>query len=73
MCSKPEIVLAFLSKSNYCMIIVSTKQYGIFETMSGYCETKGNMKMINDEHQWSYNQRNMNEALISTLNARFQT
>ena len=25
MCSKPEIFLAFLSKSNYFMIIVSTK------------------------------------------------
>jgi hypothetical protein len=35
MCSKPEIFLAFLSKSNYSRIIVSTKLFGIFETMSG--------------------------------------
>jgi hypothetical protein len=36
MCSQPEIFLAFLSQSNYSMIIVSAKQFAIFETMSGY-------------------------------------
>ena len=45
MCSKPEIFLAFLSKSNYSTIIVSKKQFAIFETISGYWETKTNIKI----------------------------
>jgi hypothetical protein len=37
MCWKPKmIVLAFLSKSNCSIIIVSTKLFAIIETMSGY-------------------------------------
>ena len=36
MCSKPEIFLAFVSKSNYSMIIVLAKLFAILETMSGY-------------------------------------
>jgi hypothetical protein len=41
MCSKPEIFLAFLSKSNYSMIIVSTKQFAIFELCLGIEKLKG--------------------------------
>jgi hypothetical protein len=61
MCSKPEILLAFHSKWNYSMIIISTKLFAIFENMSGYWETKRNK---NYEHQWSYTSATWMKPLV---------
>ena len=52
LCSKPEIVLAFLSKSNYSMIIMSTKQFA---------RTKRNIKVR------SVNVRNNQHNMIESV------
>jgi hypothetical protein len=45
MCSKPEIFWAFLSKSNYSMIIVSTKQLLASKLCLGIEKLKGTLKL----------------------------
>ena len=56
MCSKLKILLASLLKSNCSMIIISRKQFDIFETVFRNWETKRNTKTSSIVQPAQYNQ-----------------